>query len=118
MRCHQYIGLTKKAEDFLSENVERIADMTCPKCGEVLSTKPKILATEHQDAFYEDGPTLHTYELKDGRICSEVLQVQPWSSGPMSFLCLEIQGKRLFEWIEDESIRGQEVDYERGLYWV
>ena len=118
MRCHQFVGLNKEADKFLRDNVAQIPNIICPHCKTVISTKRKVLSTEHQDAFYGDGPTLHIYELKDGRICSEILQAQPWSSGPMSFLCLEIRGKKMFEWKTDESIRDQEISYEKGLYWV
>jgi hypothetical protein len=119
MRCHQYIGLTKEAEAFLLANVERIVDMTCPKCGEVLSTKLNILKTEHEDAFYGDGPTLSTYKLKDGRIAQEIIQESPWWSGP---ICLEIDGKRFFEWKlvspEKNSIEPNYMNYEEGTYWI
>jgi hypothetical protein len=118
MRCHQYVGLTKEADEFLAAHVERIPDVVCPKCKEVISTKPHILSVVKEDAFYGDGPNLRTYVLKDKRLAKEVVQVQPWSSGPMSFICLEIDEKRWFEWKADESIRGQEVDYKRGLFWV
>jgi len=117
MRCHQYIGLTKEAEAFLLANVERIVDLTCPKCGEVISTKLNILKIESEDAFYGDGPTLSTYKLKDGRIAQEVVQVQPWSSGPMSFICLEIEGKRCYEWKEEQH-DSEYINQEEGTYWV
>lgn len=117
MRCHQYVGLTKEAEKFLEENVERVPATTCPKCGEVISTTPNVIATDFQDAFYGDGPTMNTYKLKDGRVAKEILQAQPWSSGPMSFLCLEIEGKKLFQWKEDATLApNAEYDYEKGTF--
>jgi hypothetical protein len=123
-RSHQYVGLTKEAEIFLLANVEKIADTVCHKCGEIISTKPNIINMEHVDAFYGDGPDLATYKLKDGRIAKEIVQVQPWSSGPMSFICLEIEGQRYFEWRLVRPLNagcGQEaeyINYEEGTYWA
>jgi len=118
MRCHQFVGLTKEADQFLADNVERIPNEFCPHCNKQISDKMHVISSEHQDAFYGDGPSMRTYTLKDGRICKEILQTQPWSSGPMSFLCLEIEGVKFFEWKHNEATRDQEVDYEKGTYWV
>lgn len=65
-----------------------------------------MASEEHVDSFYGDGPTLHTYgasvigrEVK----VKEVIQAEPWSSGPVCFLCLELEdGTRIGEWSEEE----------------
>jgi DNA-directed RNA polymerase subunit RPC12/RpoP len=101
MRCHQYIGLTEEAKKWLDENVQKIPDSQCPECGHVISTKMNSIVYSNEDQFYGDCLPLHRYKLTDGRFVAEVLQVQPWSSGPMSFLCLEIAGVREFQWGQD-----------------
>jgi len=120
MRCYQHIGLNRKADEFLSENVERIPDIICPHCKELISTKLNILNTKHEDMFYGDGPDLRTFKLKDGRECKEIVQDAPWSSGPMGFLCLEISNKKRFEWKLNKKLCGKQcqADYDSGEYCI
>jgi len=104
MRMHQYMGLTKKAERFLEVNIKMVPDIICPKCKEVITmkrdTKPY---SKIQGMYPEDTYALLEYYLKDGTIVKEVLQAQPWSSGPMSFICLELEnGKKIFKWSKEE----------------
>jgi len=96
------MGLTPDAEDFLRENVIRIPDVICPKCGEVITTKMDTSVLRREALFYDDGPAIIEYKLKDGRTCTEIIQCSPWSSGPMGFMCLEIDGKHMFEWTDEE----------------
>lgn len=102
MRCYQHRGVTKEACDFLSANVKMVPLIVCPKCGEVISKKMDCSIYVVKDAFYDDGPSLYKYNLKDGRIAKEVVQAMPWSSGPVGFLCLEVDGNCMFEWPEEE----------------
>jgi len=102
MRCYQHRGLTLTAEKFLMQHVTMVPDEVCPTCGELISQKKKVIAIEHIDMFYGDGPYLHTYELKSGDTVKEIVQSSPWSSGPVVFLCLVIEGKRMFEWDQKE----------------
>jgi hypothetical protein len=74
----------------------------CPECNYVISQKKSIRIYETKDAFSEDDLALFEYDLQNGDIVREFLQAQPWSSGPMSFLCLEINGKKIFEWKDEE----------------
>ena len=78
--------------------------VTCPYCGKEISVtmKREIISKEHRESFYGDGPTFHSYKLNDGREVKEVLQAEPWSSGPVAFFCLEVDGVRMFEWTEKE----------------
>jgi hypothetical protein len=78
----------------------------CPHCG-----KPsgQIMDMEVYDSetgvgygMFNDGPPLYKYNLKDGRTAYEVVQTVPWSSGPMIFLCLEIDKEKQFLWTEKE----------------
>jgi hypothetical protein len=101
-RSWSFVGLTDGAESFLEENVKKIPSNPCPHCEEYLNETRVIIKTETEDSFYGDGPILHTYMLNDGRECKEIIQEEPWSSGPVTFLCLEIDGKRMFEWTNDQ----------------
>jgi hypothetical protein len=52
--------------------------------------------------MFGDGPMLKEYKLKDGKVAKEIVQASPWSGGPCIFLCLEVGGKRMFEWSDDD----------------
>jgi len=105
IRCYQHVGLKEGAEKWLDENVARVPvpEHTCSKCGHV-DTKEVWDLVDHEqvDCFMGDGPFLSIYNMKNGGVVKVVLQAEPWSSGPMGFLCLEVDGKRMFEWTEDE----------------
>lgn len=103
MRCYQAIGLKDCVSKWLDENVEKEPSEFCPHCKEVTKWKLKVVRSEHYDAFYDDGPTLNTYQLKNGHTVEEVIQIMPWSSGPMAFLCLKLDdGTMMFEWTGKE----------------
>ncbi|MBU1173688.1 MAG: hypothetical protein KKD44_29305 [Proteobacteria bacterium] len=110
-RSYQEVGLKPEARAWLEENVSK-NDQVCPECSHVISTKLDCFSYEKRDSFYGDGPSLIVYRLKDGREIREVVQLEPWSSGPMAFFCLEYTDtkERLFQWT------GREVnEVEEGL---
>jgi hypothetical protein len=102
MRMYQEIGLKPEARTFLDENARMVPGARCPNCSHILSMVMDDEIYEHQDSFYDDGPSLRKINLKDGRVALEVVQAEPWSSGPCAFFCLEIDGKRYFEWTDEE----------------
>lgn len=103
MRCNQWMGLNDKARDFLNHNCVMIPGDVCPKCGHVLNQKKDCKKREWiQGMFGLDYMPLIDFKLTDGRVASEVVQAEPWSSGPVFFVCLEIDGKRMFEWTQSE----------------
>ena len=104
MRCTQIVGLTQEALDFLVQNTKQITDMCCPHCLKEITKKADavIYDSAKDSGMFEDGPELYKHNLQDGRIAREIVQAVPWSSGPCIFLCLEIDGKREFEWSEEE----------------
>lgn len=102
MRCYQHVGLTEEAKSFLENNVETIPDGTCPKCGEVITTKMNRSLIRTIELFCDDGPSEYMYKLKDGTYCKEVLQAAPWNSGPMGFMCLETDSGLIFKWSQEE----------------
>lgn len=120
MRCSQYMGLTQQAQNWLKENVQITPEHICPTCrhrrgGDIVKTQWNM--DDHRDPF--SAPPLYEYGLKDGSKVREVIQCSPWSSGPMYFLCLETpEGNRLFEWVEDRSVKDQEYDPVSGKFWV
>jgi len=101
----QFIGLQKKAQDWLKVNAEIIPKL-CPHCkGELPDFNPNFIVVESKfvDCFSGDGVTLNTYLLKNGEKIKEIIQASPWSSGPMIFLCLEKEnGKRMFKWSQKQ----------------
>jgi len=107
MRCYQEIGLTPEAHEWIDKNANQVPCQQCPKCGEVITWKYDYRVYETQEMFYNDGPALKEFKLKDGRIAQEVVQCSPWSSGPMAFFCLEVENpdgtrERMFEWTDEE----------------
>jgi hypothetical protein len=103
MRMYQEVGLHPEALEFLKTNVKQLPNLVCPKCGEVISYKMDCEVYDKHDMFHGDGPSLRKYNLQDGRVVKEIIQASPWSSGPVTFFCLEFEdGSKMFEWTEDE----------------
>jgi hypothetical protein len=97
------MGLTPEAEAWLEENCQKEGYDPCPHCGKMTKTHLKVIAEEVKDMFYENGPTLHIYLTHDGKKVKEIVQAAPWSSGPIGFLCLELEGEVLIgEWDKEE----------------
>lgn len=104
IRETQIFGLNSEALGFLDKNCKRTGEKTCPTCKHV--TGGDKIVKDYKDesglGMFDDGPTLQEYTLKEGGVAREVVQASPWSSGPCIFLCLEIDGKRMFMWEEGE----------------
>ena len=107
MRMTQYIGLTQKAKDWL-KTLELIPQ----------NQKPNTLGMfdEHVDLKYWVG-------FVEDCLCEvwEVVQMSPWSSGPMFLTQLELRknGEKtlLFPWKKDQNVKGQ-VDTLTGTFWI
>ena len=126
MRTTQYIGLTKRAQDF-------VADLQ-PIAGSKNNTLGMFQEEVPLGEWVGELPdfVLHTCGIKECKTFTgvklpvkvkEIEQASPWSSGPMIFTCLEVeivggQKEKAFEWVEDRSIKGREFDYDKGIYWV
>ena len=102
MRMYQEIGLKKEAVKFLHENCKKVPSLVCPDCGKIISEFLDCEVYEKRDDFCDDGPNLKKYNLKDGTVAHEIVQAEPWSSGPVAFFYLEVNGKRRFVWSESE----------------
>jgi len=98
----QHKGLTEEAQEFLAEHVEQVPHGHCPHCGEPLGLTFK--REEHASYFgmFEDEYPLWSYTLRNGSTVREIVQAEPWSSGPVFFLCLVMEDDtRLGEWSEE-----------------
>jgi len=100
MRMTQDWNLTDQAMDFLQENSKKVPASFCPHCNGPIGEK--LVMRDYEDAsntgMFDDGPMLHEYTLKDDRTAREIVQEVIWHSGPCIFLCLEIDGVKMYEW--------------------
>lgn len=122
----QYIGLTPKAEEFVKDlkKVENSGNCTSGMFGERVEL----------GEWWDEQRKVYV---------REVVQAEPWSSGPMIFTTLafalekaeceihesedgtdwhftnskELEFLEGLGWEEDSSVKG-EVDYENGKFWV
>lgn len=100
-RSYSHVGLKEEAQLFLEQNIVMKPEC-CPHCGSVLrESLGKVQYTE-EDVFVGEMIPLYEYALKNGCVAKEIFQDIPWSSGPVGFQCLLIDGERKFEWTEEE----------------
>jgi len=125
-RSTQYIGLTKRAKDFLEthsaieidENnfTEGMFNEEVPLGVWKITLKCTSNSSDREDE-------IEIYKIR------EIVQNVPWSGGPMIFTCLELEyghennKVQCFEWVTDPTLRerewgGEEYDREEGTYWV
>jgi len=102
MRCTQFVGLTDEARDFLDKNVSMVGSHPCPHCGKMTEEiAEKVDDGRFTVGMFDEEIPLSTFRLRDGRIAKEVVQAEPWSSGPVIFTCLEVEGLRVGEWSQE-----------------
>lgn len=108
MRTDQFIGLTKKAQEFVKDLEE-------------LPNARKILEGAFGNNFELGAWEMPSKENSpvEEYIIREILQASPWSSGPMFFTCLEVDfqnGARIqiYQWIDVLNYYGPEFDREKG----
>jgi hypothetical protein len=112
MRSTQYIGLTRSAMDFIADYQRVIKSENCTHgmFDEVVALGEWV--SKH------DGTKF--WKIK------EIVQFEPWSSGPMIFTCLVgfFHNDKTCEhpisvlgWVEDPRQQG-EFDCEKGTMWV
>lgn len=109
-RTTQFIGLTNDASQYVANLRQLESD-----------THTTGMFDEEIPLRKWDAPEEFQHPDRDACV-REVVQAEPWSSGPMIFTCLELDfgngGKGEFlQWIEDPNVRG-EVDQERGRFWI
>jgi hypothetical protein len=133
-RDTQFIGLTRAAEDFVKDLKELPSD-------------------SHAIGMFDEEIPLRRWEMhpvferwdRPSACIREIVQCQPWSSGPMIFTCLDLDwgngaSSGCFEWVSDPTLSvefcqkrqdeefggngmvtvtvGGEYDRERGTMWV
>lgn len=114
-RSTQYVGLNKYALDFVKDAIKvEEYEMTIgmfeePVMGKIYYMKP------------DDTNVEITYK--------EVVQVMPWSGGPMIFTCLKQtlvkkygqileDGENFFQWMIDPSLKDEEYCIKTGRYYI
>lgn len=111
MRSYQPVGLIAGAKNWVEENCVKEPDLVCPDCHCVISTRLKVLEVHYEDCFDGAGPSLKTWETKDGKKVREKIQCSPWSSGPIEMLVvfhyLEVTNsdgtvEEKFRWTDEE----------------
>jgi hypothetical protein len=114
-RTTQYIGLTDDARDYLKKHAtaQELYEMTTGMFNEAIGGNI-------YDLPVPNGPNKRYY-------AKEVVQAEPWSSGPMIFTCLElflekdcgqvINHGRIFQWVDNPGLHG-EYDPKKGHKWV
>jgi len=111
MRTTQFIGLTKLAQEYVQDLKELESDTA------TFGMFNEKIPLRKWDAPAEEK------EYRDNVCIREVVQVSPWSSGPMLFTCLEIDWdngatSQICQWITHTAMRGQEYDTDKGQFWV
>jgi hypothetical protein len=103
MRCTQYVGLSIESRVFLDENANKIGESICPHCGSYTREKFETINNgRFVCGMFGEELSLTTFRLKNGRVAMEVIQEEPWSSGPVIFTCLEVDGVRVAEWSQED----------------
>lgn len=100
-RSYSHVGLKEEATLWLEQNVLVNPDC-CPHCGHITKESIGKNVYTQEDVFCGQMIELYEYQLKDGRKVKEIFQDMPWASGPVGFQCLVVDGKRMFEWTEEE----------------
>lgn len=96
-RQTNFIGLTDRAEEFV-KTLEMIED------------------SEHYTAgMFDEKVQLRKWLNTDGSILEEVVQAEPWSSGPCIFTCLQYEGNETgtHQMIGKQSHRWDQEDIDR-----
>jgi hypothetical protein len=112
MRTTQYIGLTATAAKAMAA-FEPIRSYK----GSLYAEEVKPYVTIGM--FGEEIP-LGMWMDDLGNVYREVLQASPWSSGPMLFTCIEVNGilPEKWKWMEDLLLTTETVDKLNGRYFV
>ena len=131
MRSTQFIGLTKRAEEFVKKLTPLPSDR---KTHGLAEEEISLRRWAWPQKLY---PIKFKERLKTACI-REIVQSVPWSSGPMFFTCLELDWgfpdrnpdsnfTKVLQWVDDPSLAfvdkndvrsGPEYDVDQGVFWV
>lgn len=99
-RSDNFIGLHNKAWQYLNKNGKWGKRRLVDGRGKILEEKPELICewdTKYTwiSMFGGENP-LRVFPLKNGKKVYEVVQAEPWASGPCLFTCLvNEKGKKL-----------------------
>jgi hypothetical protein len=85
----QYVGVTSEARKWLEDNCCKVPGLLCPHCGGTVTENLKTTEYGAYTGMFEAEYSLSEYTTKDGHAVREIIQAQPWSDGPVFFICLE-----------------------------
>jgi len=106
MRSTQYIGLNNMAREWLQEYTRLVkTEIVCPHCGGTIPNgvrQAKSPSGNNIMGMCGEQIPLMKYTIQDGNEVYEVEDTVIWSSGPMIFTCLEMDGIKFFCWTESE----------------
>jgi len=131
MRSTQFVGLTKRAQEF----VEKLTPLPSDRKTQGLSSEDIEL---RRWAWPQSLYPIRVEERLKTACIREVVQAVPWSSGPMFFTCLELDWgfpdrnpntnfTKVLQWVEYPSLAfvdehgvrgGSEYDVDQGIFWV
>jgi len=108
-RQTQFIGLTSKAQQFIS----RLKKLEADQATEGMFGESYMLGKWEANGEY----------LEKGSLVREVVQTIPWSGGSMIFTCLEVeclngQKIRFHQWVADPTMQTKQYDTQAGTMWV
>lgn len=105
MRCMQWVGLNERAKALVAGEqalayTERVTRVYPDGREEPQPDRPVMVSSVQceelndedfvvSDPFGGDDTPLHQYRFPDGRVLTEAVQDEPWSSGPVVFLAFK-----------------------------
>lgn len=115
-RSTSFIGLTRDAAEWVKQLIEMPND-------------------HHTRGMFDEVVPLRTWRDVDGKYYYEVVQADPWASGPLIFTCIKPQegtktipeevyardftGNEWFSWVINPTLMGAaRIDYERGHFCI
>jgi hypothetical protein len=109
-RSTQWIGLTTTATEFIEKNCYKNPVVTCECCGHSTGGEFLTRVDRHTDGMFDEKLPLHTYFMHSPSdheetviVVKEVVQCEPWSSGPMIFTHLELpDGSFVGSWTDSQ----------------
>lgn len=123
MRCMQWVGLNDRAKALVAgepvldytERVTRVfpdgREEALPDRAVMTSTvKCEELADDDcdvSDPFGGNDVPLHRYTFPDGRVLTEAVQAEPWSSGPVVFTALKDESGA---WVPESLWTDEEIE--------
>ncbi len=113
-RSEQWVGLSEAAVAFLNDNCIHKVTLSIDVIGKIpefiaskdMITRRCVVATAYTnvDGAFGGSWPLQKFTHNDGTDIYEVVQCEPWSGGPITFTCLQMNGQMIPEttWTETQ----------------